>query len=354
MENYFTISKAARKIGVNPETLRRWDKTGKFPSKRHPINNYRIYTDDQIELLTEEFEQAYLTDYANSLECKITPFSQTANGKLYNEDVLTFFKTIKTSSVQLIFADPPYNIKKAEWDSFESQKEYVAWSMNWIKEAHRVLNTDGSLYICGFSEILADLKWAASSFFTGCKWLVWYYRNKANLANDWGRSHESLLHFRKSKKTIFNVDDVRIPYNAHTLKYPKHPQAKSSQYGNGKKYVWTPHHKGAKPKDVFEIPTLTNNSWEREKHPTQKPVELVKKCILASSNPDGLIIDPFGGSGTTYAVAEALGRKWLGTEKDFEYCNVIKKRLSDREHIERIASNGEDAEILERRRRLRG
>ena len=354
MENYLTISQAARKIGVNPETLRRWDKTGKFPSQRHPINNYRIYSDEQIELLTEEFEQLYLTDYTNSLGATVNPFLKTANGKLYNEDVMAFFKTIKTSSVQLIFADPPYNIKKAEWDSFESQKEYVSWSMEWIKEAHRVLDSSGSLYICGFSEILADLKWSASSLFKGCKWLVWYYRNKANLSNDWGRSHESILHFRKSKKTIFNVDEVRIPYNAHTLKYPKHPQAKSSQYGNGKKYVWTPHPKGAKPKDVFEIPTLTNNSWEREKHPTQKPVELVKKCILASSNLNGLIVDPFGGSGTTYAVAEALNRKWLGTEKEKEYCKVIKKRLSDKSHLARIAENGNDEEILERRRRLRG
>lgn len=354
MENYFTISQAARKIGVNPETLRRWDKTGKFSTQRHPINNYRIYSDEQIELLTEEFEQLYLTDFANSLDSAIEPFWQTAKGKLYNEDVITFLKTIKTSSVQLIFADPPYNIKKAEWDSFESQKEYVKWSMEWIKEAHRILDSDGSLYICGFSEILADLKWSASSLFKGCKWLVWYYRNKANLSNDWGRSHESLLHFRKSKKTIFNVDEVRIPYNAHTLKYPKHPQAESSQYGNGKKYVWTPHPRGAKPKDVFEIPTLTNNSWEREKHPTQKPVELVKKCILASSNNDGLIVDPFGGSGTTYAVAEALNRRWLGTERELEYCKVIKKRLSDNSHLEKIAENGNDAEILERRRRLRG
>lgn len=354
MKNYFTISQAARKIGVNPETLRRWDKTGKFPTQRHPVNNYRIYSEKQLELLTEDFEQIYLTDFANSSKPQIKPFFRTANGKLYNEDVLTFFKMIKTSSVQLIFADPPYNIKKAEWDSFESQKEYVEWSMAWIKEAQRVLTIDGSLYICGFSEILADLKWAASSLFKGCKWLVWYYRNKANLTNDWGRSHESLLHFRKSKKTIFNVDEVRIPYNAHTLKYPKHPQAKSSQYGNGKKYVWTPHPRGAKPKDVFEIPTLTNNSWEREKHPTQKPIELVRKCLLASSNQESLVVDPFGGSGTTYAVAEALNRKWLGTEKELEYCAVIKKRLLNKKHIERIARNGEEAEVLERRRKLRG
>jgi len=184
--------------------------------------------------------------------------------------------------------------------------------------------------------------------------LVWYYRNKANLANDWGRSHESLLHFRKSKKIIFNVDDVRVSYNLHTLKYPKHPQAKTSQYGNGKSYIWTPHPKGAKPKDVFEIPTLSNSSWEREHHPTQKPVELVKKCVLASSNPEGTVIDPFGGSGTTYAVAEAFNRKWLGSETNIEYCSIIRRRLLNREHIARIADNSEEAEIIERRKKLRG
>ncbi|POO76377.1 methyltransferase, partial [Bacillus sp. MBGLi97] len=76
---------------------------------------------------------------------------------------------------------------------------------------------------------------AASPLFTGCKWLVWFYRNKANLGNDWGRSHESILHFRKSKNFTFNIDTIRIPYNEHTLKYPKRKQAESSQYSGGKK-----------------------------------------------------------------------------------------------------------------------
>ena len=354
METYLNISQAAKILGVSTGTLRRWDKAGKFPSQRHPINNYRIYKEDQVKFVVKQMGQAYLTDYINSLQYQIDPLFETSHGKLYNQDVIKFLKSLETSSAQLIFADPPYNIKKAEWDTFESQKKYVEWSMEWIREAQRILEPRGSLYICGFSEILADIKWAASSLFKGCKWLVWYYRNKANLANDWGRSHESLLHFRKSKKIIFNVDDVRVSYNLHTLKYPKHPQANTSQYGNGKSYIWTPHPKGAKPKDVFEIPTLSNSSWEREHHPTQKPVELVKKCVLASSNPEGTVIDPFGGSGTTYAVAEAFNRKWLGSETNIEYCSIIRRRLLNREHIARIADNSEEAEIIERRKKLRG
>ena len=97
-----------------------------------------------------------------------------------------------------------------------------------------------------------------------------------------------------------------------------------------------PNPNGAKPKDVFELPTLSNHSWEKTVHPTQKPVELIKKIILASSNQDSLVIDPFGGSGTTFATAEALHRKWSGTELSPEYCEIIKARLNDTEHIERI------------------
>jgi site-specific DNA-methyltransferase (adenine-specific) len=175
--------------------------------------------------------------------------------------------------------------------------------MQWIKEASRVLKKTGTLYVCGFSEILADLKHPSMKYFKSCRWIVWYYKNKANLGNDWGRSHESLLHLRKSKKQTFNVDDVRIPYGKHTLKYPSHPQAESSQYNGKRKEVWVPHPKGAKPKDVIEVPTTCNGMGETTPHPTQKPEELVRKFILASSNEGELIIDPFSGSGTTLVVA---------------------------------------------------
>lgn len=358
MENFLTISQVAKLVGVNPQTIRRWDKTGKFVSTRHPINNYRVYPHDQVERLREELNPGKVRPQKSSKPSdEKSPWFQTGLGKLYNLDVLDFFGMIPDQSVHLIFADPPYNIKKAEWDTFESQKKYIDWSLEWIKEAWRVLHPTGSLYICGFSEILADIKWAASHLFKGCKWLVWYYRNKANLGNDWGRSHESLLHFRKSRTFIFNRDEVRVPYNAHTLRYPARPQAQSSQYSrenNQKKYIWTPNPDGAKPKDVFELPTLSNHSWEKTVHPTQKPIELVKKVILASSNQDSLIVDPFGGSGTTYAIAEAFNRRWLGTEVNVEYCEIIKKRVSDKDHIERIKKGKDEDEAIKRRQKLRG
>lgn len=259
------------------------------------------------------------------------PVYKNENNVLYEGDSIEWLKSIESEAVDLIFADPPYNIKKADWDKFESQEKYIQWSMKWVEEAARVLKKTGTLYICGFSEILADLKHPSMKYFKGCKWLVWYYKNKANLGKDWGRSHESILRLRKSKIFTMNIDDVRIPYGRHTLKYPSHPQAETSQYGNGgkRKDVWTPHPLGAKPKDIIEVPTTCNGMGEKTPHPTQKPEELLRKLILASSNEHDLVLDPFSGSGTTLVVAEQLGRRWLGCDLSYEYSEWAIERLEN-------------------------
>jgi site-specific DNA-methyltransferase (adenine-specific) len=111
---------------------------------------------------------------------------------------------------------------------------------------------------------------------------------------------------------------------------------------------------GAKPKDVLEIPTISNGSWEKTIHKTQKPVELLRKIVLSSSLEESIIVDPFGGSGTTYAVAEAYKRKWLGTELELDYCNVIKERISDVSHLNRIITMKDEDESVKRRAKLRG
>jgi site-specific DNA-methyltransferase (adenine-specific) len=253
------------------------------------------------------------------------------HGRLYLGDSIVWLKGLPGESVDLVFADPPYNIKKADWDNFDSQEQYVAWSCEWLKEASRVLKKSGTLYVCGFSEILAGVKVAAMPFFKGCRWIIWHYKNKANLGGDWGRSHESIVHFRKSKDFTFNIDDVRIPYGAHTLKYPSHPQAETSQYGkngNGREREnWVPNPKGAKPKDVMDIPTTCNGMGEKTPHPTQKPEELLRKLVMASSDPGDTVLDPFSGSGTTLVVAEQLGRRWLGCDTNAGYNQWAIERL---------------------------
>ena len=115
-----------------------------------------------LEPLTEGFQLQY----------------EHPHGKLFQGDSIDWLKSIEAKSIDLIFADPPYNIKKADWDNFENQEQYIEWSLQWICEASRILKPTGSLYICGFSEILADLKHPASKYFKSCRWLIWHYKNK--------------------------------------------------------------------------------------------------------------------------------------------------------------------------------
>lgn len=296
--------------------------------KRHKGGSSKYKRNTSTTLFGQEQEAGRVHEVRQDSEVPQLYYKHP-NGELWLGDSIAWLKSLPSESVDLVFADPPYNIKKADWDDFESHQAYVEWSVEWIREAARVLKPEGTLYICGFSEILADLKAPAMEFFKGCRWLVWHYKNKANLGNDWGRSHESMLHLRKGKKHTFNVDDVRIPYGEHTLKYPAHPQAETSQYGNGKAsaHVWQPHPEGAKPKDVLEIPTTCNGMHEKTPHKTQKPEELLRKVVFASSNQGDLVIDPFMGSGTTAVVSEQLKRKWKGCDLMAEHLAWSVKRI---------------------------
>lgn len=280
----------------------------------------------------------------------VTGFS---DGALFTGDSIEWMKTINDESIDMVFADPPYNIKKADWDDFGSQERYIEWSMRWIEQASRILKPTGSLYVCGFSEILADLKHPSMRYFSSCRWLVWFYRNKANLGKGWGRSHESILHLRKKDFGHINYDDVRIPYGKHTLKYPDHPQADSSQYGR-KGSHWTPNPLGAKPKDVVEIPTTCNGMNEKTPHPTQKPEELLRKLILASSSEGDLVLDPFSGSGTTAVVASQLHRQWLACDENPEYNQWATQRLDSIDHARTVEQwMAFDRDNYERRRSIR-
>lgn len=295
---------------------------------KEPIPKYTV--ENQPTLFTEEqLATGEIFDIGQSAGLESTPqvLYKHPHGAIVIGDSIQWLSSLENESVDLILADPPYNINKAEWDTFESQQAYIQWSLAWIEQAARVLKPIGTLYICGFSEILADIKLPALQFFAGCRWLVWHYKNKANLRSDWGRSHESILHFRKSKEFTFNVDNVRIPYGAHTTKYPERTQAETSQYGKGRQDVWRPNPGGAKPRDVIEIPTTCNGMNETTPHPTQKPEELFRKLVLASSNIGDLVIDPFLGSGTTAVVAEQLKREWLGCDLSVEYSRWAIERI---------------------------
>lgn len=282
------------------------------------------------------------------------PVLETTLGTLLHGCGVAWLEQCPAGSVDLIVADPPYNIGKTEWDRFRSKAAYLDWSRRWIAAAHRALTPTGSLYVMGFSEVLAEVQVAVASEWASVRWLIWFYRNKANLKDDWGRSHESLLLLRKGKRFTFNTDPVRIPYNAHTTRYPERTQAETSQYGGGRSGErWRPHPLGARPRDVLEIPVLANGTAEKTAHPTQKPVQLIRRLVLASSNAGQLVVDPFAGSGTTALVAETHDRRWATCEADAGYAALIAQRLQDPDAFTGMQTRDTEAATATRRGRLR-
>ena len=130
-----------------------------------------LQTSKQLSLEMESMKNCSFTEsklfhlQVFHTETKNQPTYIRKNGLIFTDDSLQWLKTLQDESVDLIFADPPYNIKKADWDKFDSQEDYIEWSLQWISEASRILKPTGSLYICGFSEILADLKHTAMRYF---------------------------------------------------------------------------------------------------------------------------------------------------------------------------------------------
>ena len=278
----------------------------------------------------------------------------TALGRLDRADALAWLRALEPASVDLVVADPPYNLGKSDWDRFDSEGAYLEWTRAWVEAARVALRSEGSLYVMGFSEVLAEIKVATARDWAGCRWLVWFYRNKANLRDDWGRSHESVLHLRKGTRSRFNTDPVRIPYNAHTTRYPERVQAETSQYGGARSESWRPHPLGARPRDVIEVPVLANGTVEKTAHPTQKPVQLIRKFVLASSDPGDLVVDPFAGSGTTPVVCELTGRRWRACELEARWFRVAGERVRSPGAFEGSQTRDSELELGKRRGRLRG
>jgi site-specific DNA-methyltransferase (adenine-specific) len=281
----------------------------------------------------------------------------TELGRLDQADALAWLRSLEPGTVDLVVADPPYNLGKAEWDRFDDLEAYLEWTCAWVEAARVALASHGSLYVMGFSEVLAEIKVAISRSggepWAGCRWLVWFYRNKANLRDDWGRSHESVLHLRKSDRVKFNTDPVRVPYNAHTTRYPERVQAETSQYGGARPDKWRPNPLGARPRDVIEVPVLANGTAEKTDHPTQKPVQLIRKFVLASSDAGDLVVDPFAGSGTTATVCELTGRRWAACELDPHWFAVASRRIGSPHDFSGSQTTDSELDLGRRRGRLK-
>jgi site-specific DNA-methyltransferase (adenine-specific) len=263
-----------------------------------------------------------------------------------NDDILSVLRTLNDESAQIVIADPPYNIGKDFGNKSDKQpmSEYLQWCDEWIEGCLRVLRKDGTMFIYGFSEILA-LVLARIPQNVNRRWLVWHYTNKnVPKLNFWQRSHESVLVLWKDDK-VFHRDEVREPYTDGFVKGAagrKRPATKGRFSTGENETTYTAHPGGALPRDVIKIPTLAGSVGKNERvnHPTQKPLELcdrlLKSCKQDPEN--GFVLVPFAGSGSECVAAKKLGLPFVGVEINEEYVQLIKQRLENQGSLTCISS----------------
>jgi site-specific DNA-methyltransferase (adenine-specific) len=254
-------------------------------------------------------------------------------------DCLAIMPKLEDDSAQIIIADPPYNIGKDFGNDSDKQsmEDYLVWTEKWIKECLRILKPNGTMFIYGFSEILA-LILAKVPYNINRRWIIWHYTNK-NVAslNFWQRSHESILVLWKEDK-VFHRDDIREAYTEGFLKGAagKERAATKGRFSKGEKTTtYTAHPGGALPRDVIKIPALAGGAGMKERvdHPTQKPIALCEKLLRSCKQPntEGYVLVPFAGSGSECVAAKNLGLSFVGIELNETYVELSRGRLNSEE-----------------------
>lgn len=232
--------------------------------------------------------------------------------KLITGDALQKLKEIKSQSVELIIADPPYNLGKNYQNNIDKRtfEEYLTFSQEWLSEASRILKPNGTIYVfMGFrfiSYLYSILERNLNLHFNG--WIVWHYTQGVGKTKGFSPRHDDILMFTKSPSFTFNLDDIRVPQ---------------------KYYRQRNNMRGANPGDVWQFSHVHYSNPNRQNHPTQKPEGLIERMVLASSNAGDTVLDPFSGSGTTMRVCQQTNRHSIGIEINPEYIEMTKRRLAE-------------------------
>jgi site-specific DNA-methyltransferase (adenine-specific) len=264
----------------------------------------------------------------------LKPLPTAEREEIVTGDCLEILPTLKSESAQIVLADPPYNIGKDFGNDSDRQPmdEYLAWCDKWIAECLRILKPNGTMFVYGFSEILA-LILSRVPHTVHRRWLVWHYTNKnVPSLTFWQRSHESILVLWKDDK-VFHRDDIREAYTEGFLKGAagKERNATKGRFSKGDKTTtYTAHENGALPRDVIKIPALAGGAGmsERVDHPTQKPLALCDKLLRSCRQDEGYVLVPFAGSGSECLAAKKLGMSFIGIELNPDYVEIIQKRLT--------------------------
>lgn len=259
--------------------------------------------------------------------------------QIFNEDALQGLQRIPDGSIDLIIADPPYSLGKDygnESDKLDSAA-YLDWTRAWLDAALPKLKSTGSLYIFltwRYSpEIFVMLKQRMQMI----NEIIWDRRvpSMGGSVRSFTSVHDTIGLFVNGKNYHFNLDAVRIPYDAVTKK------ARSRSIFVGAKWLEI----GYNPKDLWSVSRIHKIDPERAAHPTQKPLEIIDRMIYASCPAGGVVLDPFMGSGTTAVSAQRCGRQFVGFELNPVYCDIIGQRLAAAE-AQPMANNNQPTEPI--------
>lgn len=259
------------------------------------------------------------------LEIKTT-FSKENNATLYLGDCIDFLRQIPDKSIQLIVTSPPYNIGK-EYETKLDIQEYVSQQSQVIDECVRVLKNEGSIcweignYVNNGEIIPLDILLYDCFKSNGLKLrnrIIWQFGHGLHCSKRFSGRYETILWFTKTENYTFNLDDVRVPQ-----KYPGKKHFKGPNIG---KYSGNP--KGKNPSDVWDIPNVKSNHVEKTCHPCQFPIALVQRLVLALSNEQDIVFDPFLGVGSTAVAGIINKRKVAGSEIIRKYYDIACERVT--------------------------
>lgn len=255
--------------------------------------------------------------------------------EIYCLDCIKFLNKIRPQSIDLAILDPPYNMNKADWDTFDSFDCFLNFTKRWIKALIPALKNTASIYIFNTpyncSYILHDLLKYDLIF---QNWITWDKRDGLGTSTKkYANGQETILFLTKGPGHTFNADEIRIPYEsteriAHATK--------KGILKNGKR--WFPNEHGKLCGEVWHFPSARhsnkiNGKLQKQAHITQKPIELIERIIKASSNKGDLVLDCFVGSGTTAVAAQKLNRHFICADKSEVYVNIAKNRLISKEEL---------------------
>jgi site-specific DNA-methyltransferase (adenine-specific) len=245
--------------------------------------------------------------------------------KLICGDAMEELKKIPKESVDLIVTDPPYALGKdfGNGSDFLKGRDFLDWTFEWLDLSIPLLKGSGSLYIfCTWQyspEIFLHLK----SKMTMINEIIWDRKvpSMGGTTRKFTSVHDNIGFFAKNPKSyFFDIDPVRIPYDAETKK------ARSRSIFVGAKWL----EMGFNPKDIWSVSRLHGMHAERVDHPTQKPLELIERMVLSTSPKGGVVLDPFLGSGTAAEASMKHGRNFIGFDLNQKYIDIATKRVEQR------------------------